>query len=101
METALDDSEDRIERILAEADALLERVREEKVRINQMMEDNGIDRSRLDALKQQFDPADLEEVARLAREEQQRSEDELERLLASAGAEPGTQRPLRRHRQMV
>lgn len=97
----MEDSEERIERILAEADALLERVREDKVRIERMLEDNGIDLTRLEAIKQQLDPADREEVARLVREEQMRSDDELARLLASAGAEPGTKRPMRRQRQMI
>ncbi len=97
----MEDSEDRIARILAEADALLERVREDKVRGERLLGDNGIDLARISDLKQQWDPSDREDVARIVREEQQRADDELARLLASAGAEPGTKRATRRHRQMV
>ncbi|MFD0669007.1 hypothetical protein ACT80S_14900 [Ramlibacter sp. MAHUQ-53] len=97
----MDESDDRIARILAEADALLERVREDRDRTNRLLEDSGIDLAKLARVMDRLDPLDRESVKRMVREEQQRADEELERVMASADGGAPARRSIRRNRQLV
>lgn len=95
------ESEDRVTQILAQADALLAKVRDDKVQAQRFFAEHGVDLARVQEVRQRLHPGDRAEIDRLIEQEKQRADIELERLLAGPAEDTPAKPSSRRLRQMI